>query len=181
MSHLSDELRIIRRGGWLVTILVSLLILAAALTLVQFEQEILRWPLVGRIGIVLGMTILPAIYVLIVAYVYADARRREMRYTLWTLIALLVPYAIGMIVYFLMRDPLPAPCPSCQVAVPARFIFCPHCGMAIKPTCPHCGRAVERAWTHCGYCGRAYETEESELANCPACGGPRGPKPGSAP
>jgi RNA polymerase subunit RPABC4/transcription elongation factor Spt4 len=161
MSNLSDELRIIRRGGWMATILVYLLILAAALALVQVEPEIRGWPQIGRIGIVLGMTILPALYVLLVAYVYADARRREMRYILWSLLAFFVPYAIGIIVYFIMRDPLPAPCPTCGAMTPHAFTFCPQCGTVVKPSCPQCHRALQRGWTHCPTCGAAQQKQEN--------------------
>jgi RNA polymerase subunit RPABC4/transcription elongation factor Spt4 len=155
MSHLSDELRIIRRGGWLATILVYLLLVAAATMVTQFEGDVTTWPLAGRLAFVIGLPLLPAIYVLLVAYVYADARRREMRYVMWTLLAFFVPYAIGIIVYFIMRDPLPEPCPKCGAMTPYAFTFCPQCGAVTKPSCPQCHRALQRGWTHCPTCGAA--------------------------
>ena len=57
-------------------------------------------------------------YVLLVGYVFGDARRRGMNYVLWTLLSIFIPNAIGIILYFILRDPVPVPCPTC--AMPAR-------------------------------------------------------------
>ena len=46
-------------------------------------------------------------YVLLVGFVYQDAKRRGMRYVMWTWLAILVPNGIGIILYFLLRDPIP--------------------------------------------------------------------------
>ena len=53
------------------------------------------------------------IYALLVGYVYGDARRRGMNQVLWTLLAIFIPSAIGVILYFILRDPVPVPCPRC--------------------------------------------------------------------
>ena len=42
-------------------------------------------------------------------FIYADAKRRRMRHVMWAWLAL-VPYFIGVILYFILRDPLPTPC-----------------------------------------------------------------------
>jgi len=165
MSQFTDELRVIRPGGWLVTILLYLLIVVGAAVAVQHDPGMQMWPVEGRVAFVIGMPILPALYLLLVAYVNGDARRRGMRYVLWTLLAFFVPYAIGIIVYFIMRDPLPQPCPSCQKVLPARFTFCPHCGTAVAPTCPQCGKAVERGWVNCAYCGTKLPAPSQKLEN----------------
>jgi hypothetical protein len=81
-----------------------------------------------------------------------DAKRRQMRYVLWTLLATLVPYAIGMILYFILRDPLPKPCPGCGHVEKAKFR--PHCGTLLQPTCPKCDKPVEPTWANCAYCGQ---------------------------
>jgi len=91
--------------------------------------------------------------ILLVGYVFADARRREMRYVMWTWLAALIPDGIGIILYFILRDPLPSPCPKCKTSVPAKFTFCPHCGAALRPCCPQCGKAIEHGWQNCAYCG----------------------------
>ena len=51
-----------------------------------------------------------------IAYVNRDAKRRGMSSALWTfLVIVLTPayFAIGFILYFLMRQPLPYACPQC--------------------------------------------------------------------
>src|SRR5262245_47514326 len=47
-----------------------------------------------------------AFLALMVGFVNKDAGRRGMSRTLWTLIVILVPNAIGFILYFLLRNPI---------------------------------------------------------------------------
>ena len=54
-----------------------------------------------------------ALWVLLVGYVFGDARRRAMNAVLWTLLAIFIPSGIGIILYFILRDPIPAVCPGC--------------------------------------------------------------------
>ena len=95
-----------------------------------------------------------AIYTLLIGYVNADARRRGMRYIMWTLLAIFIPNAIGMILYFILRDPLPKPCPGCGHVEKANFPFCPRCGTLLHPTCPKCDKPVDSTWANCAYCGQ---------------------------
>ncbi len=96
-----------------------------------------------------------AIYVLLLGYVWGDARRRGMNHVLWTLLALFIPYAVGVILYFLLREPVPVPCPAC--AAPARkgHAFCACCGAAVRAACPQCRQPVEPGWRNCASCGQA--------------------------
>jgi hypothetical protein len=96
-----------------------------------------------------------AVYVLLLGYVWADAGRRGMSQAGWTLIALFVPMAIGIILYFVVREPLPASCRSCGALVPRGQACCTGCGAALATTCPECQRPVEPTWAHCGGCGAA--------------------------
>jgi hypothetical protein len=154
MSRFREELRIIPRTAWF----LALVVYFCSATLV-FKYGILRdpgfrsWPLLGKIAFPYGIFLLVFALILLIGYVYADAKRRKMRYIMWTWLAILIPDAIGIILYFLLRDPLPLPCPSCRAEVAAKFTFCPHCGMALKPTCPQCGKAVEPRWANCPECG----------------------------
>jgi len=95
-----------------------------------------------------------AIYVLLLGYVWGDARRRGMNHVLWTLLALFIPYAVGVILYFLLREPVPVPCPAC--AAPARkgHAFCASCGAAVRAACPGCRQPVEPGWRNCASCGQ---------------------------
>ena len=81
--------------------------------------------------------------ILLVGFVYSDAKRRNMRYVVWTFLAALIPDGIGIILYFLLRDPLPLPCPRCNSLVPHSYSFCPHCGTQIVRACPSCRRKIE--------------------------------------
>jgi len=119
----------------------------------RLDQEGRNWPLAGK----LAMSVLPGIplfvLVLLIGYVFADAKRRGMRYVMWTLLAALIPNAIGIILYFVLRDPLLTNCTSCGAQVRPGFTFCPKCGGALSQACPQCRRAVEPGWTHCAHCG----------------------------
>jgi hypothetical protein len=91
--------------------------------------------------------------IMLYGYIYGDAKRRGMRYVLWTLLAFFVPYAIGIILYFILRDPLPSNCPTCRATVLSKYTFCPSCGTPVRPVCPQCGKRVEIGWSNCGHCG----------------------------
>ncbi len=128
----------------------------AALSLTVFiphDPKMRDWSPLQKDLFAICIPLFLGVYILLVGYVYADAKRRGMRYVMWTLLAAFVPNAIGIILYFLLRDPLPAPCPACGIVARGTHTFCPSCGTALKPTCPHCGRAVEQGWAHCASCG----------------------------
>jgi RNA polymerase subunit RPABC4/transcription elongation factor Spt4 len=105
------------------------------------------------LGLLVGTVV--AGYVLLVGYVNRDAGRRGMSPVLWTLIAFFVPNAFGIILYFILRKPLPAACPQCGTAVQPGFGFCPNCRYRLQPVCPHCQRGVAHGNVFCPYCGGA--------------------------
>jgi len=54
-------------------------------------------------------------FIFMIAYVNRDASRRRMNSALWTLMVIIfIPTwgLIGLIIYLLMREPLPYPCPE---------------------------------------------------------------------
>jgi hypothetical protein len=91
--------------------------------------------------------------ILLVGYVYGDAKRRGMRYVMWTWLAILIPNAMGIVLYFILRDPMPIYCAKCGGASRPGFAFCPQCGTAVAASCPACRRVSQGDWTHCAYCG----------------------------
>jgi hypothetical protein len=154
MNTLGARLRIIPRTAWFIAVLVYVgFVLFAASVPMRHDPEMSNWPLAAKVAFAGLMPLFLSVYVLLIGFVHADAKRRGMRYVMWTWLAVLVPNAIGIILYFLLRDPLPQPCPSCRVVLAAGFTFCPHCGTALRPTCPQCGKSVERGWGNCAYCG----------------------------
>jgi predicted amidophosphoribosyltransferase len=80
---------------------------------------------------------------------------------LWTLLAIFVPYGIGLIIYFLMREPLPYNCPGCGATVNARFNFCPDCKYNLRPSCPQCKREVRLQDHYCPYCAQELAKAQS--------------------
>jgi hypothetical protein len=96
-----------------------------------------------------------AIYVLLLGYVYGDARRRGMNRFLWTLLALFIPYAVGIILYFVLREPVLVSCPSCGTPARKGHAYCVGCGTAVRTACPSCRQPVEPGWRNCALCGHA--------------------------
>jgi hypothetical protein len=107
-------------------------------------------------GVVTGVSLVLATMIFFVAYVNRDASRRGMSAALWTILVIILLPAwgfIGFVIYFLMREPLPYPCPQCANTVGARFNFCPNCKCNLQPSCPQCKREVAETDKFCPYCG----------------------------
>jgi len=109
-----------------------------------------------------------AVFVLLIGYVYADARRRGMNQVMWTLLAIFIPSAVGIILYFILRDPIPVPCPSCGTPARKGHAYCASCGAAVREACPQCRQPVEPGWRNCVRCG------------APVVHGAAGPPPSAA-
>jgi hypothetical protein len=154
MSRFRDELRIIPATAKWIAALVGLAIGTAIGALAicphQGEQPL---PFAAKILLPLMAFMVSVSIILLIGYIHADAKRRGMRYVMWTLLAIFIPDAIGIILYFILRDAMPVTCPACAAPVLAKFTFCPSCGTAARPTCPMCGKAVEHGWSNCAYCG----------------------------
>jgi len=159
MSRFADGLKIVPRNARYIAAFIYVVFATVTLTvLIPGDKEMSKWPMVGKIAFAFGIFLFVAAWILLIGYVYADAKRRGMRYVMWTFLAALVPDAIGVIIYFILRDPLPKACPVCTRLVNAKFVFCPYCGSAMKPTCLNCGRAIERTWSNCPECGAKLPT-----------------------
>jgi len=83
---------------------------------------------------------------------FLDAKRRGMKAFLWLLLAVFVPDLIGVVIYFLMREPLPLNCPRCGAVGNARFNYCPSCGYNFRPTCPQCKQEAQPDAHYCPNC-----------------------------
>jgi hypothetical protein len=102
------------------------------------------------------ISFLVACLIFMTAYVNRDASRRGMNAALWTILVLIFLPSwglIGFIIYLLMREPLPYPCPQCGTTVGARFNFCPNCKCNLHPSCPQCKREVVESDKFCPFCG----------------------------
>lgn len=164
-----EEFKVVPR--WLLGIVIALTLLAEAIALlvnlVQYREsgeifppDFASHPALAQLalaGIVLAMAVFLGSFLLLFGYVYRDAKRRGMSAGLWTfLVIVLFPayFAIGFIIYFLLREPLPYPCPQCGATVGARFNFCPNCKCNLHPACPNCKREVAETDKYCPYCGQ---------------------------
>jgi hypothetical protein len=154
MNRLRREMQLIPRTAWMIA---NCLFLGVFLLLMlgpfRLDHDARDWPLAGKLATSLLAAIVLFIWALLIGYVYADARRRGMRYVMWTLLATFIPNAIGIILYFILRDPQPVPCPHCRTLVRPGHPYCPECGTALVRVCPQCRRIVEPGWSHCASCG----------------------------
>ncbi len=127
------------------------------------------------------------IYLSLIYWTYADARRRiadPMLVGCGTA-ASLFPF-VGTLVYIILRPPeyledvqereleIQAAearlnglerslCPHCDYPVERDFIRCPSCLRKLKERCVSCSKPLDRAWTICPYC----ETEVPPEASSP--------------
>jgi len=163
-----EEFRIIPR--WLIVLVIVLFLMAQTMALLVnlnaarfggeiFPPDLKNDPATASLalaGIVTGASLFIAPLILLTGYVNRDAKRRGMSSSLWTfLVIVFMPayFAIGFIFYFLMREPMPYPCPQCANTVGARFNFCPNCKCNLQPSCPQCKREIAETDKFCPYCG----------------------------
>jgi hypothetical protein len=123
-----------------------------------FPPELAHNPALASLaldGLVTMVSIFVGSYIFMIAYVNRDAKRRGMNSALWTLLVLILTpayFAIGFILYFLMRQPLPYACPQCAKMVGARFNYCPNCKCNLHPSCPQCKQEVAEDDKYCPNC-----------------------------
>jgi hypothetical protein len=153
MTRFSDELRIIPRPAWVIAALAYAGLATILFAAIPNGQHVKYWPEWCQVLFVAGVPLTLFVYVLLIGYVNGDARRRGMRYVLWTFLAALISNGIGIILYFVLREPLLVSCGKCGTPGRANFTFCPKCGAELSPACPQCRRPVERGWTNCAHCG----------------------------
>ncbi|MFZ0818651.1 MAG: zinc ribbon domain-containing protein [Candidatus Acidiferrales bacterium] len=150
------NLKMIRPAAWIVAIILFVGMPALFLLFVfpnAHPDEMAKMPVFLRWFLPFwGGAILMA-FVLLIGFVYVDAKRRGMRYLMWTLLAIFIPYTIGIILYFILRDPLPKPCTKCGFMARGAFTFCPSCGSELMPVCKACHKKLEQGWVNCAYCG----------------------------
>ena len=181
-----DEFRIIPR--WLIVLVIVLFLAAQAIAFLVnmsapqrgdqiFPPELRDNPALASLalaGIVTAASLCMAVMIFMIAYVNRDASRRGMSAALWTILVLILLPAwgfIGFVIYFLMREPLPYPCPQCGNTVGARFNFCPNCKCNLHPSCPQCKRETAESDKFCPYCGSDLKSALN-AAEVPAQGTP---------
>jgi RNA polymerase subunit RPABC4/transcription elongation factor Spt4 len=168
-SRFRDELRIIPK--WLVWTSVSLYVVALIVgiavnlgnhhfgeAMFPGDRSLENYPALSCLALAGVITVVAfgiSCLLFMLGYVYRDAKRRGMNPALWTLLVLILSagyFLIGLIIYLLVREPLPYTCPQCAATVNARFNFCPNCKYNLHPACPQCQREVSDDDKFCPYC-----------------------------
>lgn len=128
------------------------------------------------VAIDLLIVFLAVVYIALVYWTFADARRRIEDPLLvgCATAAALFPFA-GPVVYMILRPPeyledvrereleMQAAearlgvldygvCPQCDYRIERDFLRCPSCMRKLKERCNSCGRPLEQSWTICPYC-----------------------------
>lgn len=152
-----DEIRIIPNWvffGVLFLFVVAQLVVQIANTRHRiFDELSYGLSALAVAGSITAGSLIVAGFIFLIAYINRDAARRQMSPTLWTLIAIFIPYLIGIFIYFLLREPLPSKCPECGKLVSPRFNFCPSCRCNLQPTCPQCKQELSQSGQYCPHCG----------------------------
>jgi hypothetical protein len=136
---------------------------------------------------------LVAVWLALVYWTFADARRRTEDPLLiaCATAASLIPY-LGSIVYAILRPPeyiedrherdleiratelrvrqlAEQACPHCEYPIDKSYLRCPSCRRRVKEPCVSCGRPLDPRWGVCPYC----ETEVAKRKPAPRQGGGR--------
>ena len=152
-----------------------------------------------NLAVKLLLLFLAAIWLALVFWTYADARRRiadPLLVACATAASLFFPF-LGTIVYAIVRPPefladvhereleIAAAearlhqsegmhCPHCDFEIEKTFLRCPSCLRRLKEPCTTCGRPLDPRWKICPYC-------EAEVGQAPAARQPRRTASGSCP
>jgi len=151
-SGISAELKIVPEWAWVLAV-IGFIAVQFLFHLVIARQADAPPHWVLSIIAVLASIVLGC-YLLFIGYVNRDSKRRGMSPLLWTVVATLIPNALGIILYFILRQPLRSTCPKCGTFVFSGYNFCPQCNYKLLgPACPQCQHAVSVTDVYCPYCG----------------------------
>jgi RNA polymerase subunit RPABC4/transcription elongation factor Spt4 len=165
-TGLSAEIKIVPPWAW------ALAIIAFVAAQIVFDGVMGRHsgapPAWGRaiLGLLAGLG--GGCYLLLIGYICRDAKRRGMSPTLWTILAVIIPNALGIILYFLLRQPRGIACPQCGNAVQSGFNFCPRCSHKLSPSCPQCQRLIGANDIFCPYCAASLRNQAGPASGLPA-------------
>jgi RNA polymerase subunit RPABC4/transcription elongation factor Spt4 len=110
----------------------------------------------GRIILYAITAIVPAFVCLMVGlgmFVFRDARKRGMPAALWTIVAVFVPYFVGLIIYLIVRQSKQLTCCSCGASASVEAAFCPRCGRPLQQLCTRCKVRLPNDARFCPGCG----------------------------
>src|SRR5438128_383800 len=158
-----------------------------------------------NLAVKLLLLVLIAIWLALVFWTYADARRRvedPMLVTCAAAASFFFPF-VGAIVYTIVRPPEylddvrereleiaaaearlsqveQATCPKCGAEVEKTFLRCPSCARKLKEPCASCGRPLDPRWRLCPYCEAEVPRREEAEGGPPRRARPRAWRPAGA-
>ena len=154
MTETRNRTSVIPKPAWILAIVAYFFFyMVMRFGLLPHGPRTQYWPEPAKVFVSLIAPLFAVVWILLIGYIYGDAERRGMRQWLWVLLAIFIPDAIGIILYFILRDPMPFYCSHCGTPTKSTFTFCPNCSASLRPTCTQCGRGLERGWKHCPICG----------------------------
>ena len=171
----ADEFRIVPKWLKIVCLLLYLVAIGIGVTVMIHQPDARPGDLrndpplavLAIVGIISGVSIFLAAAIFMIGYVNRDSRRRGMNSALWTwFVLLMLPTSVGIIgfvIYLLMREPLPYPCPRCDRPVGPRFNFCPNCKCDLHPSCPNCKKEIAETDKFCPYCAMDLKPDSAAL------------------
>jgi RNA polymerase subunit RPABC4/transcription elongation factor Spt4 len=160
-TRFMDEVRIISPWAFFIALFGFVAIVTLMVVLALSDQNGPPLAVIVPFGIVAGTAL--GCYILLIGYVNRDAGRRDMSRVLWTLLAIFIPNALGIVLYFILRKPRIANCPQCHAVVEPGFAFCPRCRGRLGLACPECRRSVSADDKFCPYCGADLGTSVSTI------------------
>lgn len=150
-STLGREIRIVPQWAWVLAVIAFIAAQIFFNVVVAHHAQHPPAAVRSLFGLLAGVG--AGCYLLLIGYINQDSKRRGMSPTLWTIVAFIIPNALGIILYFVLRQPLQGACPQCGNAVQPGYSFCPRCSYKLNPSCPQCQRSVGADDLYCPYCG----------------------------
>jgi hypothetical protein len=166
IGYVNRDIKLVARWAWILAVIGFLGIQFVFNVVVAREAD--APPVWGRILLGLLVGLIASCYLLLIGYVNRDAGRRGMSRALWTAVCILVPNGLGIILYFILRQPVVENCPQCGHGVQHGFNFCPQCNCKLNPSCPQCQRMVRPGDVYCPHCGTSVRDLAVRTAVSPA-------------
>lgn len=160
-SRLSTELKIVPQWAWVLAIIAFIALQFVFNVVVARQHDAPPAGVRVLLGVMVG--IVAGTYLLFVGYVNRDSKRRGMSPALWTCVAVMIPNALGIILYFVLRQPLRSGCPQCGATIRSGYNFCPQCNFKLNPNCPQCQHAISFTDVYCPYCGTSLRNQPASL------------------
>lgn len=152
-SRISEELRLIPRWAIVCALITFVLTLYYFWVFVPDHRHAASAvPTLLRIYLTTSVGALLALYFLMIGYITRDAPRRGMNMRVW-MICVIIPGGVGAVLYFLLRQPLLAKCPSCGMSIESEYHYCPQCSYQVSGCCGRCFASTRLTDVFCTRCG----------------------------